>query len=47
MFVAAVLTTDMALLHDPVYLHWVKVYAQDESRLRHDFQHGEAGCRRL
>jgi catalase (peroxidase I) len=37
----AVLTTDVALLHDPVYLQWVKTYAENEDALRHAFQHGE------
>jgi hypothetical protein len=37
----AVLTTDVALLHDPSYLHWVKTFAEDEGALRHAFQHGE------
>jgi catalase (peroxidase I) len=37
----AVLTTDVALLHDPEYLHWVKVYAESEETLRHAFKHGE------
>lgn len=39
----AVLTTDVALLHDPTYLHWVKTYAEDEEALRHAFKHGEGG----
>jgi catalase (peroxidase I) len=38
----AVLTTDVALLHDPSYLHWVKVYAESEETLRHAFKHGKA-----
>lgn len=33
------LTTDVALLHDPTYLHWVKKYAEDEELLRHAFKH--------
>jgi catalase (peroxidase I) len=41
MCAAAVLTTDGALLHDPEYLHWVKVYAESEETLRHAFKHGE------
>lgn len=35
------MTTDVALLHDPEYLHWVKVYAEDERALRDAFQHGK------
>lgn len=38
---SSVLTTDVALLHDPSYLKWVKLYAEDEGALRHAFQHGE------
>lgn len=33
------LTTDVALLHDPAYLQWVKVYAENEEALRHAFKH--------
>lgn len=39
---AAVLTTDVALLHDDSYLQWVKTFAEDEDALRHAFQHGES-----
>lgn len=34
-------TTDVALLHDPEYLKWVKVYAEDMGALDKAFANGE------